>query len=477
MSIKSVLLIMPQIQGDYSVAFPPLGIAYLSEFLKKYGIHCECLDMRTGIPEKSLIDKIKNGKIDLIGFSMVTLYYKRVYRLIEKIRNIYEGIIVAGGPHVSTFREKVLSDCQAIDYGIVLDGEETLLELCNNISAKNIKSLIHRVGNKVIFNDERPLIKDLDTLPFPRFQGFDFNKYASRSIPLVTSRGCPGKCIFCCAGLTSGKKYRRASSESVISEIRYWYNKGFNDFFIVDDNFVTDRKRLKAICEGLQREKLDRIRIVCKGIRADQVDYEILQQMWKSGFREIQLGVESASDRILEILQKGETISSIENTVRNACDLGFDVALEFVVGTPGETFLDVKESLKFAMKYPVREVCFNSLIPYPYTVLYDLVKKKGRFIQPPEVYLNTFSSNYKVPVFDTPEFPFDERVKALKLCNAAGKKVRRNFLRRKMSKYPLIRTFWPILFSMDFIYLLFKRSVRLRKYALKIFDSLSRNRN
>lgn len=166
---RKVLFINPPTDSELGSSRPSLGIGIVAEYLKQYGIEYKVIDMRLGynmVDVKSLIDSFNP---DLVGLSVFSHGYKKTYKFISDVRLLGNDFdIVTGGPHLSVIRNDVLSECEAIDFGIVMEGEETLLELCQGKSPEGILGLIHRQSDKVVFNGDRPFIRDLDANPFPK---------------------------------------------------------------------------------------------------------------------------------------------------------------------------------------------------------------------------------------------------------------------------------------------------------------------
>ena len=236
----------------------------------------------------------------------MSFMYKRSYYIIKYVKEISNDITVAaGGPHISTLREKVLEECDDIDYGIVQEGEHTLLELCKGIENKSIPGLIYRKDGKVNFVGPRPFERDLDKFPFPRFERFPLGKYVTEEIGIVSSRGCPFECTYCPVTTTIGQKYRMRSAESILDEITYWYNRGFKQISILDDNFTLSRERILKICDLVCSKDFKDIELNCNnGIRADRVDKEILSAMRRAGFKYLLLVLNPGTNRFSEISRR-----------------------------------------------------------------------------------------------------------------------------------------------------------------------------
>jgi len=468
MEFGRVLLVNPQSKGEWKGFRPHIGLGYLGQTLFENGIEHDVLDMNFGYKLKHLQAKIDSFKPDLIGFSLLTLEYKKFYELLNAVKEKNENIkIVVGGPHLTIMKEQVLRECVGIDYGVAYEGEETLLELCQGISKDNIKGLMFRDNGQVLCNGDRKFITDLDELPWPKYKKFELRRYIPE-IEIYSSRGCPHKCIFCPNRLLS-PYLRVRSPKNVVDEIEYWYSKGFRQFNFDDDNFNYFKERVFKICDEIEKRQLKNLFIRCSnGIRADKVDRRLLARMKEVGFNYIAFGADAANDKMLKLVKKGETINDIKQALKNAYELGYEMKLLFVVGTPGETWEDVEDKVKLSLKYPLQDVHFYNIIPYPGTELYEWIKKNNRFLKKPEAYLNNVTFCEINPIFDTPELSAGERVKVFKYLGGIRKQVHRNAARRALKNIPFFGFFAERIASTDLFLRLFFRSFGLRKFIDRI---------
>lgn len=430
MRYNRVLLVFPD-PGHSGPEHPPVGLGYLSEALLARGIEHAVVDMRLG-GLLALDSSVADFEPDLIGISMTTLLFRQGYELAATLKKASPGVsIVAGGPHASVFREQVLNQCAAIDYAVALEGEITLAELCEGKALRDIRGLAYREGGTAVYAGARPFVDDLDGLGFPRYGAFALERYARDEIPILTSRGCPYECIFCAAKPVAGKRFEPRSAGHVADEIQYWYEQGRRRFAVIDDNFTLKKSRVLALCRELEQRGLTDLQFRCpNGVRADRVDEELLVRMRRAGFTYLAFGVESGSDRVLKTIRKGEKLETIKRSIRLACDLGYDVALFFIVGFPGETWRDIEDSVALARSFPVVDAKFFNLLPLPGTALFKFVRDNGYFTTAPDEYLNdaTHWQNDArwdaAPVFATPELPFGQRMKALAYVAEAQREIR-----------------------------------------------------
>jgi anaerobic magnesium-protoporphyrin IX monomethyl ester cyclase len=421
-----VLLIQPEYPGSHYYRYRKsltAGIGYVSETLSRADIPNTVVDLNLGHNWVHLQQRIGEFQPDLIGMGMMSFRYDHSYALLEKIKQSFPNIaIVVGGPHLSTVRQRVLEECAAIDYGITLEAEETIVELCcAESSISDVRGVLYRdSGGQVHYTRDRPCIRDLDKTGFPTYARFETDKY-TKERRIVTSRGCPYNCIFCPVQLAIGRQWRFRSAESVAEEFEYWYARGIRRFGIVDDNFTLRRERVLKICDELERRRLVGLKIDCSnGIRADRVDRDLLTRMKEVGFFDLAFGVEAGTDRVLERIGKGEKIETIERAIKDACELGYRVRLFFMIGLPEQTRADVEESVKLALKYPIYEAPFYNIILFPGTDLFDWVTQNGYFCRGKD-YLKDASHWVNEPVFETPELSREERKRLYKWANEVAR--------------------------------------------------------
>jgi radical SAM superfamily enzyme YgiQ (UPF0313 family) len=217
------------------------------------------------------------------------------------------------------------------------------------------------------------------------------------------------------------------------------------------------------ICDEIEKRKLKNLKIACgNGVRADKVNREILKRMREVGFYCIGFGVEASNNRILQNLKKGETIEQIERAISDACDLGYQVKLFFLLGSPGETEKDVWDSVRLALRYPIYYAYFNNLIPYPNTELYDWALENNYLLTNWDVYLNETahktSKGYTLPLFETPELSLQRRKRLWRRANKkmarhsckAKKKVHYEEIANKFKGYGIPNWFCRLLASLYF---------------------------
>lgn len=348
-----------------------------------------------------------------------------------------------------------------------------IVELCQGRDPAGIGGLLHRQGEQVKFNGERKFILELDALAWPRYEGFALDGYVFDQIGILTSRGCPYSCGYCDVYQVIGKKWRMRSAASVCNELEYWAKRGKKHFVVLDDNMTIRRDRMLGLCDEIERRGLAKhIRIACNnGIRADRVDREVLLRMRQAGFYRLSFGVDAFNDKMMEIMNRAERLEDVERAVRYSCELGFDVVLFFILGYPGETWNDVKDGARLALRYPVLDTVFNNLIPYPHTDVFDYLRKGRYLLRQPEEYLNSQSRfrDYK-PIFFTREMNIEDRCRAVEYMTGVRKTVRRRAIARRLKRFIGINYLAGWVFTWDTTQHLLHHNKKFRETMIRIYQ-------
>jgi len=473
MSYNKILLVNPPYSRARVKAVFSAGLGYIAEILKASGFEHHVLDMSLGYDYNVLQKKIDEISADLIAISMMSYNYKETYALVEKIKIKNPNIgIVAGGPHISLLRKEVLNKCKHLDYGVVLEGERTIVELCQGNALESIKGLIYRSQNNMVYNGDRDFIENLDGIPYPCYEGFELEKTLDKNVnalPIVSSRGCPFDCIYCPVQCSIGARFRMRSPENILGELRYWYDKGYKRFSFADDNFTLVKERVFNLCELIKKSNMPDLKLSCdNGIRADRVDRDLLTLMKQVGFYRIAFGVEAGNDKILKNLKKSENIGTLKQRITEACDLGYEVDLFFLVGSPGETPQDLNDSFKIALEYPIGIAYFYNIIPFPHTELFSWIEKNGRFLKDPADYLNDYPILDNVPVFETKDMPFKLRKKALGDAFSLMRKTMRRSWSKRLSRLGVFGKFIAFIYTTAFIQDVVLRNKALRSLVYKL---------
>ncbi|MFC1901638.1 B12-binding domain-containing radical SAM protein [Chloroflexota bacterium] len=453
-----VLLLFPSDPVEiYKHDAPLLGQAYLAAGLEKEGHSVAILNMMVKKHRERFLDTLHDLHPDIVGVTLTALTMKNGYQLIEVIKRETNAIVVAGGPQVTLVPKRVLAN-PLIDFIFMGEGDVSFATFVSKLEkgeeVQDIPGLGFGAREEIILNS-KVYVEDLDSLPFPAWHLFDFEDYREepekRHLPILTSRGCPYKCIYCTEPKIGGS-HRVRSAENVVEEIEYDM-RTFNIrlFDIFDDTFIVFPKRTSEICDIIIDRNLNIKWEVSAGVNAQSTNYELFKKMRQAGCNRIGLGVESSSDEVLKLIQKPATRQQIEDAIRNSKRAGLFTTVFIMSGLPGSTYDIEMENIEFFKKLDVDRPSYGNTMVYPNTELYEWVKQNAtplvdldtaaeNFSQAPPLYqliteLPAEKLAYIQPVYETEDFPRQERVKALmKACIEARRWEFRKGLQSKYSK-------------------------------------------
>lgn len=372
---------------------PPLGLTCLAAMARKNGFDTAILDaaalnLNCGEAAREII-KLKPDYLGVTGATIAIDNGVDVVRLVRE--SLKDVVVIAGGPHFTALPEKTMERFLEFDIGCIGEADITIVEMLNALEAgadlSQVNGLVLRKEGEVYFTPGRQRIKDLDELPMPAWDLLpDLTKYycppvhTLKKIPaalLITSRGCPGQCTFCDRS-TFGNRCTTNSAGYVIRMVENLYhNYGIKEIQFRDDNFVAFRRRLKEICQKIKDSRLP-IVWSCTG-RADMVTPELLREMKDAGCWQIWYGVESGSQRILDVINKKITLEQMENAINWTHRVGIDACAFFMIGHPTETKKTIEETIAFSLKLPIKEAHFAFVTPFPGTELFKRVSEYGTF--------------------------------------------------------------------------------------------------
>lgn len=407
-------------------AYPPLGLGYIASCLRNKGHSVKLLDQniaRMSLPEFAEI--IRVFKPQIAGFTVYTCTVNGSLVMAQCIKDIFpKTLTVFGGPHVSYLgKETITNSC--VDFIVKGEGEETMSELVSAIQIsgglENIKGIIFKRGNDAYDTGSRPLIQNLDNLPFPAYDLMERDSYYQsitrqysnkRFATIMTSRGCPYECTFCSHEMF-GKKVRFRSPENVVDELEF-LKKEFNigEIMIVDDSFTTDKARAITICELMIKRKLN-IFWNCNA-RVDHASAELFVTMNRAGCKGILVGVESGDQEMLDVMKKGITLEEIERGVGLAKKHIRQVICSFILGMPGDTLKKAQRTIDFAKRLDPDYALFSIACPIPGSQIYEEAIESG-LIDKEKVNWDNFSVFFPyLPTVGLSELSNDELVRLVK---------------------------------------------------------------
>lgn len=398
-----ILLIDPPGWQKHSLS---LGLGYLASAIRASDFDVQILDMNNhNYSDKRLKKIILDYAPKVIGISVKTSTANISADIIRKLKNIFPDIIyAAGGPHVTLCAKEFIQENKEIDFGIMGEGEISFIRLIKSIK-EGRKDVSHISGICYLENGSPTISKayeilDISKLPFPDFECVKDMDFTDFRYPLLTSRGCPYGCIFCCVGSISGKRWRARSPEDVVDELlQARENYQVSSFEIMDDNFTFGIDRARKICELIIKKKLNMDWWCHNGLRADRLEQGLLNLMKKAGCASIALGIESGDGEVFNNINKGEKLEDIVRAVRMIKKAGIRCVGYFIVGLPGDSIESTKRSVRLQRSLVLSDYKFNMLIPYPGTRIWSAVQEKGRLLTDIKGSYH-FGDNIKIP-FET----------------------------------------------------------------------------
>jgi len=398
--IKKFLILVPNSRWfgkRYWLWFTP-AVAILFSILKRYGLEVEVLEANIdNLSQEQVKERIKNYAPDVVGITNMSLeYWKQAHYSAKIAKEIDKDIItIMGGVHPTVMPHKVMEDPN-IDYIILSEGEERIVKFLDILQTDGDFSKMEGVGyrknGEVIINRPTSYIENLDQLPFPDYSIFDWKKVmegeqksvvglGTRKNPVgivLTSRGCRYRCSFCAGWLVSGRGVRLRSAENVLEEIDLLVEKyGIKELIFTDDEMYANRERCVKIFEGLKKRNYD---LIWKNINlaAWKMDYELLKLMKESGCYQITISPESGNERVLtKIIHKVGTKEDSKNVVKWCKELNLEVEADFVIGFPGETWEEIRDTTNFAEELDADAVKFAIATPFPGTELFEKAVEMG----------------------------------------------------------------------------------------------------
>jgi len=404
-----IVLVNPPLTTEerYGVHFrsggqtPPLGLACLAAVLHDHGIDVRIVDGTLFHSYEDVVANILGTSPDVVGLTASTVSIYNAARIAEMVkdRSFFTTTII-GGPHITAVPTETMARFPQFDLGVVGEAEGTILELLEAIDSVHYEgrlistnSIVYRSRNdSIICTPRRPYIKNLDDLPMPAWDllpdlatHYCPPVHTVKRLPaalLVTSRGCPMKCTFC-ARSVFGNATRAYSAEYVMQMIEELYYKyGIREFQFRDDNFLAFRKRLVELCERIHFHKtaVNHLDITWSiAGRVDMVNPRILSLLHDAGCWQIWYGVESGSQRILDVINKKTKLDKIRDAIRMTKEAGISPCGFFMLGMPTETPEDIEATIRFSKELELDEAHFSFCTPIPGCEMYATATQYGEF--------------------------------------------------------------------------------------------------
>jgi anaerobic magnesium-protoporphyrin IX monomethyl ester cyclase len=360
----------------------PFGVASLYAVLRHNGKEVYLFD------EQMIGDSLRDiskqfpdrHKRLVFGISVLTASYGRALDLASALKNHYPNcMIVFGGVHPSAVPEEVLANHQV---DVVAKGEmegqivDLDTALTDNTSLEGIPNLYYRSNGNIVATPKSTARVDLNTLPPIPYELFTHPRYNLGVV--LSSRGCPYRCIFCSHRVITDARYRFKNAVLIADEIELLYKQYHQkELWFADDDLLVIKDRVYSLLEELRRRDLiGKIQFSFQ-VRADNTDEKLLRTLYENGFKYVAFGMETGSERVMKVIQKGQTVQDWVDAVKLARRIGFTVGGTFIMGMPTETHEERMETVKFALKSGLYKARFNNATAYPGTKLFEMAKADG----------------------------------------------------------------------------------------------------
>lgn len=396
---KKYLLVIPRNVYGNGRYIMPMGILYVSAYMKKAGISVYTLNLNhfQGPLEEVIAEAIRDNQIDVVATGGLSGEYTVIRPIFDAVKRLNPDLItVLGGGIVTAEPQVTMEAFENVDIGMIGEGEITWVELVRAMEESKplsqVKGLIYRTENGYHQTPEREEIADLNALPFPDYEGFEYAKFLANSpygvgnfgelltpASVLGSRSCPFHCTFCFH--PTGKKYRVRSMDSVFEEIDYLYHHySVNYITLQEELFSSNKQRIFEFCSRIRSYKIS----WSIQLRADVVDREMLQTLKQSNCLYLYMGIESADDFILRSMRKIITVKQIEQSLAWADEFGLLVRSAIILGDQKETLQSALRSLLWWKKHSHynpnfgRNIRIDMIIPFPGSELYRNAVLSGR---------------------------------------------------------------------------------------------------
>ena len=362
LDVRKIVLIFPP---HWDTPAPPLGISYISAFLRCKGFEVKQMDLnhrfrdRYNLSDNDLyveVKKIISENPDVIGISMGHTNFKYSIKLMKLIKKqIPDVFVIAGGSHISYIGKKIIGDFPDLfDIGVFSEGEETVFEILqkkmNGEKLVNITGTIIRGKNgTAVRNPPRHPLYDVDDIPFPDFDDFPLYEYPLPILPMLTSRGCIKACSFCgFIGSQVAGGYRERSIDNVINEIKRNTDNYKCKIFLVGDALINaNPKRLMRLCDRIIKEDIN---IYWLAEAFPNLNRELCEKMYKAGCRFLWISPETGSSITANKMNKGVALDRAKISIRNAKNAGIFTSVWFILGFPTETKNDLEMTINYARR-------------------------------------------------------------------------------------------------------------------------------
>jgi len=379
-----ITLLNPLIPGTIQVhrlKTGHLGLAYVAASLRSAGHDLRIIDAKVEELElDEIMARVKEHRPSIFGSTAMTHEICEAARVCAAVKRWDPTCVtVVGGPHGTALPERTLEEFPGVDAVIIGEGERSICELADAVSAspkrsdwRSIAGIAFRDGEQIHTTDPRPLITDLDALPFPAWGLFP-EQFAKPQV--MASRGCPYRCAFCQRVL--GGKVRLRSVDSVLAELDWLEERfGTRKHWFVDETFGVNRKWTNELLDKMQQRNARKGYIWKWGAnsRVDLANEDLYRRMKEAGCLKLDFGVESGSQAMLDKIQKGITLQRVREAIAAANRVGLRTNAFFIIGHPGETWRTALQTVRFAPRSGAKHIAVGLMVPYPGTEIWRMAR-------------------------------------------------------------------------------------------------------
>lgn len=400
---ENMLLIVPNYSwfGKRSWNSLPFAIPIIASIFNKSKYNLEIIDANiNNYSEQELEEILKDKESDIVLISTISYeYHKNYHRIAEIVKKINpDGILLAGGVYVTTCIEHVMEDAN-IDIGMMGHAEERLIPIIDAVVNRDVEALertegiAYRKNGKLVFNPLISNVADVKDMVKPDYSTTDIKKYINKNesvatnfvseskkrfANILTSYGCPYNCIFCASRTISGRKVVSRPADDVLEEIDFLVKECNIDLLnIDDDNILFDRARAEYIFQEIIKKQYH-IEIRINNLAIWHLDEDILNLLREAGCTRLGVSVESGSERVLHKLIRKPLKLEIVKPIRELCrKAGILMTANFMIGIPGETWEEIRETLHFAEECDFDYIIIHIATPLPKTDLYNNALSQG----------------------------------------------------------------------------------------------------
>jgi radical SAM superfamily enzyme YgiQ (UPF0313 family) len=371
---------------------PPLGLASIAAYVDRAGFNSSILDCYAHPDaDTRLRELLRDQRPALLGISCTTASFHDAVRLTALAKSELPGIRVAfGGPHVSALKEQVLEFSPLIDYAVIGEGEQTMLELAQleGTNQTEIGGLVWRADDgSLVNNGYRTDALELDDLPFPAYEKLEgypdayklpiFNYPKAPNTSCISSRGCPYSCSYCDRSVFR-RTFRYNSADYLYRHLKYLKERfGIRHINFYDDQFTFHRGRVEEFCRMMIDKPLG-MTFNC-AVRAEHVDRELLLLMKSAGCWMVSLGIESGDEQLLAQHRQNADLDLLAKTIRTIKSCGIRTKGLLMMGLPGENEASIRRSMEYVYSLPIDDFNLAKFTPFPGSPIYEKIHQLGSF--------------------------------------------------------------------------------------------------